>query len=222
MTPATYPTTDGGSEYALACDKGRRWRLLIVPALFDEANRLRRFTVELMRRFDKAGIDSFLPDLPGTNESTAALSDQSLTDWTAAMIAAAEHFRATHALGVRGGSVLVPHELPSWLYAPSNGAACLRQLTRARALGARESGRNETADQLFAQGNASGVELCGYSLGPAFFRDFPSAVPPVHPRVVTIEQDEIGGAGLWLRAEPDEDKAQADALAALVAMGVKA
>jgi len=34
---------------------------------------MRRFTVEVMRRLDNAGIDSFLPDLPGGNESSQAL-----------------------------------------------------------------------------------------------------------------------------------------------------
>ena len=30
----------------------------------------------------------------------------------------------------------------------------------------------------------------------------------------------IGGPGLWLRAEPGENRAQADALAAIIAMGL--
>ena len=32
----------------------------------------------------------------------------------------------------------------------------------------------------------------------------------------------LGGGGLWLRAEPGEDRAQADALAAIIAIGIKA
>lgn len=222
MTPASYPPGNGAGEYALACDKGRRWRLLIVPALFDEGNRMRRFTVELMRRFDRAGIDSFLPDLPGTNESLASLSTQAPADWTGAVSTAATHFGATHVLGLRGGCVLVPHDLPGWLYAPVNGAAVLRQLIRARVLSARESGRQESQDQLLKSGCESGIELCGYPVSAVFCREFPSCVPPVAPHMTTIAQDRIGGGGLWLRAEPDEDAAQADALAALVAMGIKA
>jgi hypothetical protein len=37
-----------------------------------------------------------------------------------------------------------------------------------------------------------------------------------------IAQDMVGGGGLWLRAEPSEDRAQADALAAILAIGAKA
>ena len=47
--------------------------------MFDEANKLRHFTIELMRRLDTAGIDTFLPDLPGCNESLAPLEAQ--TGW---------------------------------------------------------------------------------------------------------------------------------------------
>ena len=48
-----------------------------------------------------------------------------------------------------------------------------------------------------------------------------AAVPIARPGLSVIEQELLGGAGLWLRAEPDEDPAQADALAAVIAMGLK-
>ena len=86
---------------ALAFDQFRRWRLLIVPALFEESNRMRRFTVEVMRRLDNAGVDSFLPDLPGCNESLQLLQDQTPHSWRTAVAAAAVHFRASHVLGDR-------------------------------------------------------------------------------------------------------------------------
>jgi hypothetical protein len=35
-----------------------------------------------------------------------------------------------------------------------------------------------------------------------------------------IAQGDVGGSGLWLRAEPGFDAKQADALAAIVAMGL--
>lgn len=222
MTPTRYPFGDGDGEYALACDKNRRWRLLIIPALFDEGNKLRRFSVDLVRRFDAAGIDSFLPDLPGTNESLTALGTIAPASWHEAVGAAAAHFGATHALGIRGGALFVPTALPGWLYAPANGATLLRQLMRARMIASREAGREESQEMLFTQGREGGLELGGYALGAAMIRDFPSCVPPVSPHVATIEQDEVGGSGLWLRAEPDDDTNQADKLAALVAMGIKA
>ena len=76
---AAWPTP-AGEEYAAAFDKGRAHRLLVLPAWFDEGNKLRHFTVETMRRLDGAGIDSFLPDLPGCNESLAPLETQALGD----------------------------------------------------------------------------------------------------------------------------------------------
>ena len=49
------------------------------PALFDEANKLRRrHTVEVIRRLDAAGIDCLLPDLPGCGESLSPLAEQTL------------------------------------------------------------------------------------------------------------------------------------------------
>ena len=80
MKPQVWPcpTAAGGetAEYALSFDSARQQRLLVIPALFDEGTKLRRLTVEVQRRLDGAGIDSFLPDLPGTNESRAPLKAQ--------------------------------------------------------------------------------------------------------------------------------------------------
>lgn len=224
MTPATWPcpTPDGGiaEEYALRCDRGRAARLLIVPALFDEANRLRRLTVEVMRRLDLAGIDSMLPDLPGCNESLQKLEIQTPTIWREAIATASTHFGATHVLGMRGGAMLTPARLPGWHYAPTKGASILRQLIRARILTSREAGISETLDSLLRLGLEQGLELGGFGFGPAFLSQFQRLAPS--EGAVTIDQDTIGGGSLWLRAEPDEDRDQADALAAILAIGMKA
>lgn len=222
MTPATWPCPlpAGGAarEYALVFDRGRQHRLLIVPALFDESNRLRRFTVEVMRRLDAAGIDCFLPDLPGCNESLQPLERQDTTDWTDAATAAARHFKATHALGIRGGCLFTPTGLPVWHYAPVKAASILRQMLRARILAAREAGREETRELLAETAVVSGIELSGYRLGADFFRHFEKMAPA--SRAATIAQEAVGGSGLWMRAEPDEDSAQADALAAILIAGI--
>jgi hypothetical protein len=207
---------------ALAFDRGRAFRLLVVPALFDEHNRLRRLTVEVMRRLDGAGIDAFLPDLPGSNESLQALASQTIASWQAAIAATARHFAPTHVLGVRGGALLVPDGLPGWLYAPVKGATILRQLLRVRILAAREAGRSETQDGLMAEALEHGVELAGFHLGAELVRGLQAQVPPQRSELSEIVQAMVGGAGLWLRAEPDEDRAQADALAAILAVGIKA
>lgn len=225
MTPGTWPCplAGGGSthEYALAFDQGREERLLIVPALFDEANRMRRLTVETMRRLDAAGIDSYLPDLPGCNESLQLLEVLEPTDWRDAMEAAARHFGATHVLGIRGGAMFTPGDLPGWHYAPVKGASILRQLLRSRIISAREAGREETQQELLDGALAEGIELAGYPLGPEFVRQFQTLVPETGERISEIEQSTVGGSGLWLRAEPDENREQANALAAILAGGIR-
>ena len=52
---AAWTAPDGGEEYAVAFDRGRARRVLVLPALFDEANKLRHFTVEVMRRLVPTG-----------------------------------------------------------------------------------------------------------------------------------------------------------------------
>ncbi|MCB2060404.1 MAG: hypothetical protein R3E09_17185 [Novosphingobium sp.] len=226
MTPLSWPCPlpGGGTseEYALAFDRGRTNRLLVVPALFDEANRLRRQSVEVMRRLDGAGVDCFLPDLPGCNESLQPLEVQSPEDWRDAVAFAAMHFGATHVLGIRGGCLLTPEKLPCRHYAPINGASILRQMIRARILAAREAGTVETQQDLMDQAMAEGIELTGYRLSAEFIDQFQSLAPREGPNVQEIGQDMVGGAGLWLRAEPDENRQQADALAAILAIGLAA
>lgn len=213
------PLPGGGiaEEYALAFDKGRATRLLIVPALFDEGNKLRRFTAEVMRRLARVGIDSVLPDLPGCNESRQPLEHQDPSDWLDAMTAAARHYRATHVLGMRGGCLFTPRitrQRPTCLhYAPVKAASILRQMVRARMLSSREAGREESRDALAEMAIARGITLAGYRLGADFYRHFEPMVPG---EASVIAQDEVGGPGLWLRAEPDDNAAQADALAAIV------
>ncbi len=219
---ARYSCPGAGDEFALSFDNARKWRLLIIPALFEESNRMRRLTVEVMRRLDGAGIDSFLPDLPGCNDSLAALDAQTPDSWRQAITAAASQFRATHALGIRGGGLFMPDGLPGWRYAPVKGANMLRQLLRARIMASREAGLSETQEVLLETGVNQGLDLVGYRFGAEFISSFQSMVPPPSPRIAEIDQKMLGGGGLWLRAEPDEDRHQADALAAIVAVGIKA
>jgi hypothetical protein len=226
VTPLGWPCPQPGGttaeEYAIAFDRGRRQRLLIVPALFDEANRMRRFTLEVMRRLDAAGIDCVLPDLPGTNESLAPLESQSLQGWRSAVAAAMQHFAASHVLAIRGGCLLAPDGAPGWLYGPVKGGSILRQMLRARTLSSKEAGREESRDDLTTLALTQGIELAGYRIGPQLFADLEHAEAATGDGQSIIEQGLVGGAGLWLRAEPGESREQADALAAIVAMGMRA
>jgi hypothetical protein len=208
-----------GEEYSVAFDRGRNGRALVLPALFDESNKTRHLTVEVMRRLDGAGIDSFLPDLPGCNESLEPLEAQTLGSWREAARAAAAHFAVTHVLTIRAGALLAPPDLPGWRYAAISGPSVLRAMLRARTISSREAGRSETIEGLTALGRAEGIELAGYRLGAAMIRELEAAEPP-DSGLSEIDQSMLGGGGLWLRAEPDFDAGQADALAAVIAMGL--
>jgi hypothetical protein len=213
------PPLDGaspGEELLVAFDRGRAVRVLVCPAWFDEANKLRRFTLEVMRRLDAAGIDSLLPDLPGCNESLAPLEKQTLEGWRTAMEAAAQALRATHVLAIRAGALVAPAALPGWQYAPQSGPKLLRGMIRARTIAAREAGISETSEGLMAQGRDAGLVLGGWAIGPAMFRALEVAEPQSAPGQSEIVQSAIGGPGLWLRAEPGEDAGQADRLAGLM------
>ncbi len=213
---AAWPGPDG-EEYAVAFDRGRERRVLVLPALFDEANKLRHFTVEVMRRLDMAGVDAMLPDLPGCNESLAPLEDQTLQGWREAADAAAGHFGATHVLAIRGGALCALAGLPVWRYVPATGPSILRAMLRARVIASKEAGAEENREDLLEQGREAGLELAGYRLGGQIIRELETAEPSGGAALANIAQGDLGGAGLWLRAEPDHDPAQADALAAIVA-----
>ena len=224
-TPARYvewpcPAADSGTraEAALLFDGGREKRLMVLPPLFEEANKLRHLIVEVMRRLDATGIDSVLPDLPGCNESLAILAEQTLDGWREAAAAAARHFRATAVLTIRGGALLRPEGLPGWDYAPQDGAKILRNMVRARVIASKEAGDAETREGIEALGRSEGIALAGWQLGAPMFTALEQAeVAPREGGVALLDQETVGGRPLWLRADPDHDAAQADAIAATIA-----
>lgn len=203
-------------ELLVSFDQGRTRRILILPALFDEANKLRRFTIQMMRACDENGVDTFLPDLPGCNESLASLEKQTLASWRTVAAGAAQTFGATHVLAIRGGALLAPETLRGWQYAPLTGAKLLRAMIRAQTIASREAGVETSSDQLMEKGRASGLQLAGWNLGSEMLRELESAVPTDAGNHTLIEQKDLGGAGLWLRAEPDEDQGLSVALARIV------
>lgn len=216
MLTDLWPSPGGIAEYALTFERQRSCRLLVVRGLFDEGNKLRHFTVEVMRHLDSAGIDSFLPDLPGTNESLAPLEPQTLTGWQEAMETAADHFGATHVLAIRGGALIAPKKLPAIHYAPASGASILRAMLRAQVMIAREAGRETNREDLFERARSDGMRLAGYYLGPDMIGELEAAAV-IDETAIEIAQGDIGGGGLWLRAEPGHDASQAATLAQLVA-----
>src|SRR5690606_26401044 len=144
-----------------------------------------------------------LPDLPGCNESPVPLQSQSLGPWRAAAAEAAAHFEATHVLAIRGGALCEPPGIPTVRYAPVTGAAVLRALLRARVLASQEAGVPETREALLEQARTNGIELAGYPLGPMMVSELETAEPSGGAALANIAQADLGGPGLWLRAEPD-------------------
>ncbi|KRA83506.1 hypothetical protein [Altererythrobacter sp. Root672] len=213
---AAWPSSTGGDEYALTIGSGGGTRVLILPALFDEANKLRHFTVEVMRRLEQSGIASVLPDLPGCNESLSAIEAQSIETWREASTAAASFFGATHVLTLRGGALVAPFSLPVLRYAPATGSSILRAMMRARMIASKEAGIEEDRETLLERGRREGLELAGYRLGAQMIGELETAEPSGGAALANFAQGDLSGAGLWLRAEPDHDPAQAEALAALV------
>lgn len=219
--PCPLPSGETQDEMArVFTGEGRKHRLLVIPPLFDEHNKLRRQLVEVMHRLDLSGIDSVLPDLPGWNESRAPLKEQTLENWRGGIKAAVAHFKPTRYLAVRAGTLLVPIGLPGWDYAPVSGKQVLRGMVRARIIASKEAGREETTDELMAMARNVGVELAGWQLGPDLVTQLEAAEPGESPIRSRIDQGTVGGKPLWLRAEPDEDPEQADAIAAIIAISI--
>lgn len=213
---APLPGDKTSKELLLSFDRDRTNRVLVLPAWFDEANKLRRLTVELMRRLDNAGIDGFLPDLPGCNESLQPLQEQTIGGWRKMAQMAAREFRATHIFAIRAGALVAPRDLPGWRYAPQSGPKTLRAMIRAQVISEQEAGRESTSEALLQAGREKGLVLAGWPIGASMVREIEDAQIDEVEGQGDIAQPAIGGAGLWLRAEPDFDTAQADALAAIV------
>lgn len=201
-------------ELLVSFDLGRARRVLVIPALFDEANKMRRFTVQVMRALDALGVDSFLPDLPGQNESLRALEDQTLAGWRDATCAAANAVNANAFLSLRAGALIAPDGLDGYHYAPQTGPKQLRAMLRARTIAAREAGLEESSEALGKIGRSEGLTLAGWSIGQEMFAELEADSAPLARPV--IDQKAVGGRGLWLRAEPSEDAEQARRLATLI------
>lgn len=206
----------------IAPDAAPRATILFVPPLFDEANRMRRTLVLAMRALATDGFAAIMPDLPGQNESLIPLEAVDLDRWrdTLTQTAAAIDGPVVVA-SVRGGA-LIDHRADAaawWRLAPTNGAALLRTLLRARVAADREAGVSSSVEGLRESAKSAPLLLAGNLLSSAMVAQLGAAEEqPVAPlRSIGIGPDGIGGTPLWLRAEPGEDGAMAAAIAADIA-----
>lgn len=209
------------SEYHLRIDPAGtpRATVLIVPPLFEEANRTRRTLVLAMRALASEGCAAVLPDLPGQNESPIPLVETDLTRWRRALAEVADGIDGPVIIASLRGGALLDHEAKAaawWRLAPSGGASLLRTLLRTRVSADREAGVVSSLDGLQAEAASAPLLLAGNLLSPAMVAELGAAeVQAVEPlRSVAIGADGIAGTPLWLRAEPGEDAAMARAIAA--------
>ena len=198
-----------------------RATVLFVPPLFEEANRTRRTLVLAMRALAANGFTALLPDLPGQNESLVPLDQVDLSIWQAALADTAATVDGPLIIASLRGGTLIDHHAKAaawWRLAPAGGASLLRTLMRARVAADREAGITSSLDSLQAEAATAPLLLAGNRLSPAMLAQLGAAeVHPVHPpRTVTLGSgaDAIAGTPVWLRAEPGEDAAMAEAIAA--------
>lgn len=186
--------------------------LLILPPLFEEANRMRRILVQVMRGLSEGGIGSALPDLPGTNDSLVATVDARFENWGAAVAALADTLpRPLLTVAVRGGALLdgFAQADARWRLAPESGKRLLRDMIRATALtGGVKAGELET------QARTAPTRLAGNLIHPELFIALDAAqAEAVEARVAVIgetlgESDvTFDGSPPWRRAEPEDDTA---------------
>jgi hypothetical protein len=210
-------TASGRDEICLSFGKANTRRILIIPPLFDEMNRMRRVLATSMRDLAERDVGSILIDLPGCNESLASLQDQSLNDWCDAVTACAEQLNVTHIASIRGGTLIDGGrpDLPHWRLAPVKGASLLKTMIRTRIAGEKEAGNSITEAAILAQAELAPVELAGNMLGPDMVAQLAIAEPTALPHLTDRKLgDDIMGSPLWLRAEPQDDSIFAANIAA--------
>jgi hypothetical protein len=183
----------GGSEFLLRHSAGAPVTLLVIPALFEEANRMRRFTVSVMRQLAVSGIGTILPDLPGTGESSTALADVMLQDWHDTITALAPSVSGS--IAIRGGALLDAPIKNCWRLAPDAGERLLRDMARATSF---STGISPT--EIDAKARQQPTRIAGNFFTPTLYSAVHAAVPIGQAHVTAVE-----GAKLWRAAEPGDD-----------------
>lgn len=191
----------GGTERLLRHGAGSPITLLVLPALFEEANRMRRFTVSVMRLLAERGIGTILPDLPGTGESEINLCNVTLQHWHDAVSALAQN--TSGSVAIRGGSLLDGVVRNRWRIAPESGERLLRDMVRATAFS-----EGVSASELDRRARAGPTRLAGNVMGPALYTALNDAVPLEGAYTTTVD-----GPKLWRAAEPGDDPELAELIA---------
>ncbi|MBU6207028.1 MAG: hypothetical protein KGQ42_05025 [Alphaproteobacteria bacterium] len=204
----------GGSEALVRCAPQARVQIILLPPLFDEANRMRKTLTSVMRALATQGIGTLLPDLPAMGESLLPYGTATLADWQIAAAALGQILAGQEQLvlsaAFRGGALidkaLAQH--PRWRLAPESGTRLLRDIKRMVSL------RPDYAAGQDPYGQA------GHALPPAFVAALEAATPDMAGQIRTLRLNDdrteadarIPGTPLWRRSEPGEDAALTAAL----------
>lgn len=191
--------------------------LLILPPLFEEANRTRAFLVAVMRCLGDAGVATALPDLPGCNDSPVPTVNARFETWSAAVTQLAATLRPRAVASLRSGALLdrFAGDLPRWRLAPESGARCLRDMARSTAMG-----RGVKPGVIEAGARTEPTRLAGNLVHPDLYAALQAAAVEGEARVVRLTDDvtdadtRVAGAPLWRRAEPGNDPVLVDGVVA--------
>lgn len=219
---------NGHDELCLRAGSVNHKTVLLIPPLFDEMNRMRRMLIDVMRQLDEGGIGSFLPDLPGTNESLFPQEQASLTLWKDALTYCSATFNTPqYRASFRGGCLIddfhndVSSDNKKWRFSPAKGSSLLRTMMRTRIASDKEAGLSTSIAQITEEAGHGQVNLAGNAISPAMFTELQSAEPDSAGNIRTAQLEnkaqgaDVGlpGSPLWLRAEPDEDSILSTAIA---------
>ncbi|MEO0440921.1 MAG: hypothetical protein AAF067_08610 [Pseudomonadota bacterium] len=219
---SSFPFRDH-EEFCLVAGEDCEVQLLLIPPLFDEMNRMRQMLVDVMRRLEKCGIGSILPDLPGTNESLLPRDHATLSIWQESLQSCQKSLGNINFIAsFRGGCLIdgIAPELPHWRLSPVDGQRLLRAMMRTLIASNKEAGKISSISNLTQQAASETLNLAGNAVNPDMFSELQAAQPVdlANVRLVRLKSDpkpaesQIAGSALWLRAEPESDSELAEAI----------
>ncbi len=226
---------EGGREPMLRFGPEDGPQVVLALPLFEEANRCRAFGVGVLRALAARGIGGLLPDLPGQGESERSIADFSVLDLQSAYDEAVGQSGlnfGSFGVGIRSGTLLDALGLHAgrWHFAPQRGVELLTELRRLH-----QAGTGAAIDSDYWRFDGSlpeeqpdpPVEIAGNLIGASLLTDLVVKEPfdeaDVPRRVVRLSSDRraadrhVDGPALWRRAEPGNDLAFAQLLAADIA-----
>jgi exosortase A-associated hydrolase 2 len=161
--------------------------VLLLPPLLEEMNRARRQLHDVAEALSARGLPVLLPDLTGTGDSGGDLAAVSWSTWQDDVRCARHWLAERHAkrpllCALRGGALLLAEQQDCHQLAVApitTGAQQLQHWLRLKKMAARMAGETLSDASLQAELDATGTEVAGYWLAPAFAASLQSVVLPM-------------------------------------------